>query len=232
MRRMSTSELYTGGDYLERNPDWHVADSAWKCDRIEELLDQAPGLESVCEVGCGAGEILRQLHDRHPSIGRLVGYEIARAPYQMALRRSTDRLSFALGDAAQDPETFDLMLIMDVIEHVGDPIGFLAGLRFKARTTFVHIPLDLSAQSVVRPTKLMSVRAKVGHIHYFTLETALATLTDAGYTVRGHVLTRSFDLPPGSLKARVALWPRRVLPPMLTARVLGGYSVLVAASNH
>ena len=34
----------------------------------------------------------------------------------------------------------------------------------------------------------MSVRAKVGHIHYFTLETALATLTDAGYTVRGHVL--------------------------------------------
>ena len=89
------------------------------------------------------------------------------------------------------------MLIMDVIEHVPDPIGFLAGLRFKADMTFVHIPLDLSAQSVIRPTKLMSVRAKVGHIHYFTLETALATLTDAGYTVRGHVLTRSFDLPPG-----------------------------------
>jgi SAM-dependent methyltransferase len=232
MRRMGTSELYTGGDYLERNPDWHVADSAWKCDRIEELLHLARGLQSVCEVGCGAGEILRQLHDRHPSIGRLVGYEIARAPYEMALERSTDRLSFVLGDAAQDPETFDLMLIMDVIEHVPDPIGFLADLRFKARTTFVHIPLDLSAQSVVRPTKLMSVRAKVGHIHYFTLETALATLTDAGYTVRGHVLTRSFDLPPGSLKARLALLPRRVLPPMLTARVLGGYSVLVAASNQ
>jgi hypothetical protein len=121
---------------------------------------------------------------------------------------------------------------LERIEHVPDPIGFLAGLRFKARTTFVHIPLDLSAQTVIRPTKLMLVRAKVGHIHYFTLETALATLTDAGYTVRGHVLTRSFDLPPGSRKARVALWPRRVLPPMLTARGLGGYSVLVAASNH
>ena len=88
MRAMGTSELYTGGDYLERNPDWHVADSAWKCDRIEELLPQAPRLESVCEVGCGAGEILRQLHDRRPSIGRLVGYEIAEAPYEMALARS------------------------------------------------------------------------------------------------------------------------------------------------
>src|ERR1700744_6457359 len=156
MRRMSTSELYTGGDYLERNPDWHVADSAWKCDRIEELLPQTPRLESVCEVGCGAGEILRQLHARPPSIGRMAGYEIAEAPYEMALQRATERLSFTLGDAAQDPETFDLMLIMDVIEHVPDPIGFLAGLRFKARTTFVHIPLDLSAQSVLRPTKLMS----------------------------------------------------------------------------
>lgn len=95
----------------------------------------------------------------------------------------------------------------------------------------MHIPLDLSAQSVLRPGKLMSIREKVGHIHYFTLETALATLADAGYTVREHALTRSFDLPPESLKARAALWPRRLLPAMLTVRVLGGYSVLVAAAN-
>lgn len=121
---MTTSELYTGGQYSELNPDWHVADSAWKCDRVEELVGDWPGLDSVCEVGCGAGEILRQLHDRRPSIGRLVGYEIAEIPYQMALERRTDRLSFVLGDAADDPETFDLMLIMDVIEHVPDPIGF------------------------------------------------------------------------------------------------------------
>lgn len=229
---MSISELYTGGEYQQRNPDWHVADSAWKCDQVEALLGHAPDPGSVCEVGCGAGEILRQLHDRRPAIERLVGYEVAEAPYRMALDRRTDRLAFELGDAAEDPERFDLMLIMDVIEHVPDPIGFLAGLRFKARETLVHIPLDLSAQSVVRPGKLPAVRAKVGHIHYFTLETALATLTDAGYTVTGHRLTRSFDLPPGSLKARAILWPRRVLPPLLTARLLGGYSVLVAAANR
>ena len=36
------------------------------------------------------------------------------------------------------------MLIMNVIEHVPDPIGFLAGLRSKAQMTFVHIPLEIS----------------------------------------------------------------------------------------
>lgn len=228
---MGSSARYTSGDYLDKNPDWHAADSPWKCGRILEMLGDAAGVDSVCEVGCGAGEILRQLHERRPAINRLVGYEIAEAPFRMATDRSTDRLSFVLGAAADDPETFDLMLIMDVIEHVPDPIAFLANVRFKARRTLVHIPLDLSAQSVLRPSRLMTIRSTVGHIHHFTPETALATLADAGYAIRSHSLSRSFDVRPQSIKAHVARLPRRVLPPMLTARLLGGYSILVDASN-
>ena len=124
------------------------------------------------------------------------------------------------------------MLIMDVIEHVPDPIAFLANLRFKARTTLIHIPLDLSAQSVLRPRKLMAIRRDVGHIHYFTLETALATLDEAGYSVREHTLTPVFDQASKSRLSRVAQLPRRVLPPPLAARALGGYAVLVAADNE
>ncbi len=228
---MSTAERYTGGEYLEHNPDWHVADSAWKAEHILRMLGTMDGIETVCEVGCGAGEILRQLHDQRPSLTRLVGYEIAEAPFRMAAARSSDRLSFVLGDAAEHPETFDLMLIMDVIEHVPDPIAFLANLRFKARTTLVHIPLDLSAQSILRPGKLMTIRRDVGHIHYFTLETALATLAEAGYTVRGHALTPVFEQAVGSSLSRFAQLPRRVLPPSLAARAFGGYAVLVAADN-
>ena len=177
-------------------------------------------------------EILRQLHDTRPSIRRLVGYEIAESPFQMAVGRSTDRLSFVLGDAADDPDTFDLMLVMDVIEHVPDPIGFLANLRFKARTTLVHIPLDLSAQSVLRPRKLMTIRRDVGHIHYFTLETALATLAEAGYTIREHALTPVFEQALGSWLSRFAQLPRRILPPSLAARAFGGYAVLALADNQ
>lgn len=232
LRPVSTAERYTGGDYLKHNPDWHVADSAWKAEHILRMVDTMDGFDSVCEVGCGAGEILRQLHERRPSIRRLVGYEIAEAPFRMAASRSSDRLSFVLGDATDDPETFDLMLIMDVIEHVPDPIAFLANLRFKARTTMVHIPLDLSAQSVLRPRKLMTIRRDVGHIHYFTLETALATLDEAGYAVRGHTFTPVFEQAAKSPLSRLAQLPRRVLPPSVGARALGGYGVLVVADNQ
>jgi hypothetical protein len=232
MNWVDATERYTGGEYLEHNPDWHVSDSAWKAEHILRILGSMDGIDTVCEVGCGAGEILRQLHDRQPSLQRLVGYEIAEAPYRMAAARSTDRLSFALGDAADDPEAFDLMLIMDVIEHVPDPIAFLADLRFKARTTLVHIPLDLSAQSVLRPRKLMAIRRDVGHIHYFTVETALATLAEAGYTVRDHALTPVFEQAVGSRLSRVAQLPRRVLPPSVAARAFGGYAVMVLAGNN
>jgi SAM-dependent methyltransferase len=227
---MTISDRYTADRYVTSNPDWHVSDSSWKAAQLLQLLDAEP-VETICEVGCGAGEILRQLHDRMPATRRLVGYEIAEVPLAMAADRATDRLSFELKNAADDDELFDLMLIMDVVEHVPDPIAFLSGLRFKAKRTILHVPLDLSAQSVVRPGKLMSSREQVGHIHYFTPETAIATVQDAGYTIRGHVFTRPFDLPPQSLKARMARLPRRLLPKAVTIRLLGGYSILIDASN-
>ncbi|HEY7831798.1 MAG TPA: methyltransferase domain-containing protein [Solirubrobacteraceae bacterium] len=226
---VDVSNQYTDGSYATRHPTWHVADSPWKADQILRMLDGA-SVESICEVGCGAGEILRQLHDRLPDVSQLVGYEIAEAPLAMASSRTSDRLAFRLKDAAIDDEQFDLMLIMDVIEHVPDPIAFLSSLRFKAKRTFLHVPLELSVQSVLRRDKLIKSRAKSGHIHYFTPETAIATVEDAGYVVHRHLFTRSFDLPPQSVKAYLARIPRNLMPQAMTIRILGGYSMLIDAS--
>jgi SAM-dependent methyltransferase len=224
------SDRYLTSDYLSQNPDWHVTDSPWKAAQILGVLGgRAPAM--ICEVGCGAGEILSQLHDRLPK-ARLVGYEIAPDAFRLAQRRATDRLSFRLCDAAEDSDTFDLMLIIDVIEHVSDPIAFLAALRFKAHRTVLHIPLDLSVQSVLRPQKLLQLRRTIGHIHYFTPETAIATVEDAGYRIDVVRYTPSFALPPKSLKARMARVPRRLFPRDTTVRLLGGYSLLVSTTNN
>lgn len=228
---MTMSDRYTSNQYVKCNPDWHIADSPWKATQILRMLN-AESVQTICEVGCGAGEILHQLHDQMPATRRLVGYEIAKAPLEMAADRASDRLSFKLIDATDDQELFDLMLIVDVIEHVPDPIAFLSNLRFKSQRTILHIPLDLSVQSILRPGKLMSLREQVGHIHYFTPETAIATVQEAGYTIREHTLTRSFDLPSKSIKAAMARIPRRLLSEAATVRLLGGYSILIDASNY
>ena len=54
------SGMYTSGEYLEKNPHWHAADSPWKAGQILKMI-QKNGLHpaTVCEVGCGAGEILK-----------------------------------------------------------------------------------------------------------------------------------------------------------------------------
>ena len=54
--------IYTNGTYLRNNPVWHADDSAWKAGHVATMLERhALAPQSVCEIGCGAGEFLRAL---------------------------------------------------------------------------------------------------------------------------------------------------------------------------
>jgi SAM-dependent methyltransferase len=225
--------IYTEGTYLEHNPTWHVEDSAWKVDQILAMLARHPlQTRTVAEVGCGAGEILRLLHDRLDGSVDYVGYEVSPQAFELAKARTTERLRFELRDAAEDRDAhYDLILIMDVIEHLDDPYAFLRGLRGMCDHMLLHIPLDLSALSVARPHVLLESRRDVGHINYYVKETALKTVEDSGYVVVDSMYTDSSATPATSRervlqRAREAL--RRVSPE-LAAHLLGGNSLLVLA---
>jgi SAM-dependent methyltransferase len=227
--------LYKQGDYARLNPTWHAEDSPWKARHILRLLTRnriQP--KSIGEVGCGAGEILRRLYDALPEDVELVGYEISPEALEMARTRAADRLRFEL--SAENNENVgphDLLLIIDVVEHVEDYYGFLRSLKDKSDYKILHIPLELSAQVVLRGRPLLRSRQQIGHIHYFTRDTALAALRETGYQVLDSTYTAgSLELAPGSRKAVVARLPRRLgfsVAPHLTVRALGGYSLLVLA---
>ncbi|GAC1565336.1 MAG: hypothetical protein NVS3B14_02690 [Ktedonobacteraceae bacterium] len=55
---MTLEEVYTSGEYLEKNPTWHVEESPWKAKQIMRMVAQN-GIEprTICEVGCGVGEV-------------------------------------------------------------------------------------------------------------------------------------------------------------------------------
>ena len=68
---MDRRTLYLDGEYLSKNPGWHVEESPWKARQVLRMLRQnhlAP--QTICDVGCGSGEVLRQLQeklkDSHP----------------------------------------------------------------------------------------------------------------------------------------------------------------------
>lgn len=233
------SEFYSGGGYYAKHPDWHTGEAAWKAEQVLKMLSlHHLQPRTVCEIGCGAGEILYQLQSKMPSTVSFTGFEVSPQAMELAKSRTGDRLQFMLLDVkdihASPPH--DLCLLMDVIEHVEDVYGFLRESSKKAQNFIFHIPLDLSAQSVLRSKPLIRKRRNVGHLHYFTRETALALLEETGFKVMDWFYTGSYtDLPVKTTLSSLAKYPRKALhkiAPDLSARLMGGYSVLVFAQSR
>lgn len=227
-------DFYRDGGYAAANPSWHEADAPWKARQIRSILeDNDVSFETFCEVGCGTGEILVQLSEAFPG-ATFTGYDISPQAFELAQRRQRPRVTFHAKDVLAEPEgPFDVVLVADVIEHVEDYVGFTRGVRELGALKVFHIPLDLSVQSVARMRPIMGLRRGVGHIHYFTKDTALALLQDCGHEVLDWRYTASrLELPDQARSSRVVAPLRRAAfrwDPDLTVRVLGGYSLLVLA---
>jgi cyclopropane fatty-acyl-phospholipid synthase-like methyltransferase len=227
-------ELYTQGGYLAHNPTWDVQDSPWKAGQILRMLAKnRVEPTTVCEVGCGAGEILAQLRDRMDPECRFSGYEISPQAFELSRQREGERLHFTLGDFTEESnDTFDLILAIDLIEHLEDYIGFLRSVRTRACHLILHIPLDMSVQMVLRVKPILQGREMVGHIHYFSKETALASVRDAGYEVVDHFYTPTMVELEKGRRSKLARYPRKLafaLNEDLAVRVLGGYGLMVLA---
>ena len=227
-------QIYTDGKYKESNPTWHEADAPWKARQIQGILtDNKIPFKKVCEIGCGTGEILVQLAGEFPD-AEFSGYEISPQAFEMTTGRERSNLTFHLKDIVAEPDDeFDVALVIDVVEHVEDYMGFVRRIKPLAGTKVFHIPLDLSVQSLVRMWPIMNLREDVGHIHYFTKDTALALLLDCGYRIIDSRYTASrLELPNQSRSSRIVAPVRKAvhsLNPDLAVRVLGGYSLLVLA---
>jgi SAM-dependent methyltransferase len=88
-----------------------------------------PDAGSLLEVGCGTGFVLAGLREAFPSM-RLVGSELFAEGLELARRRLPDVELLQL-DALEMPfaEEFDVVGAFDVLEHVHDDEGVLAGMR-------------------------------------------------------------------------------------------------------
>src|SRR5271157_1732576 len=195
MRRqlMDAKSIYKDGAYLAKNPSWHEEDSPWKAKQIARMLSEnniSPS--TVCEVGCGAGEILNCLTTHYEANVQFCGYEISPQAFDICKKKERPNLHFFLKDLLLNEagSRFDVVMAIDVLEHVEDYFAFLRRLRSRGEYEVFHIPLDLSVQWVLRSSPILKLRATVGHIYYFTKETALATLADTGYEVIDYFYTR------------------------------------------
>ena len=56
--------IYEDGSYLASNPTWHEEDAPFKAKYIFELLNRnAISFQSIAEIGCGTGAVLKTVRN-------------------------------------------------------------------------------------------------------------------------------------------------------------------------
>lgn len=235
-KTLTIERRYQDGTYLSENKDWNRADSSWKAALVGEILKEA-GISPVrlCEVGCGAGEILVQLKKTFPAAS-VEGFDISADASRFWEQHEGRGVRFFCGDfLSLGRPQYDCVLLLDVLEHLANPFAFLEALRPKGKVFVFHFPLDLSAFAVLRERPLLQVRKTVGHIHYYTKALALALLRESGFEVmRWRYTNASLSGPARTFKTRLAHLPRRLAYAIhkdIGVRLLGGETLLVLAKG-
>lgn len=230
--------MYQDGQYLHHNPSWHEQDSPFKASWIFQMLKKwqiSP--KSVGEVGCGAAGILRSLAEKFPEI-HLDGWDVSPQAIDLANQKPHPRVNVRLADILEAKPFYDALLAIDVLEHMENPALFLRNAKSLCSHLVVHLPLDIVAQTVIRPKALVQRRRELGHIHMFTRETALELLRENGWEIIDERYTPSalqLPIPPTAryqFQNHILRLPRRLFfsfAPHLTNRILGGWSILILA---
>lgn len=227
--------LYTkeNSDYLVNNRSWHVEDSVWKARQILRMVSNNNlKVNTVCEIGCGAGEILNQLAKSDLlSHCQFSGYDISIDAHNISISREKENLKFFHEDYFQKEVFDDLLLIIDVFEHVPDYISFISATKNRSTYKIFHIPLDMNVLGILRNSPMRD-RKKLGHLHYFSKDTALATISDCGLDILDYFYTPAIEVDNKTLNQKILNPIRRacyMINPDLTVKTLSGYSLLVLA---
>jgi SAM-dependent methyltransferase len=217
-----SGSIYSDGSYLKSNPGLHVEDSPWKAQQVLRMLQQHNiNPRTVAEVGCGAGEILRQLSLQLPAT-TFSGFDISTDAIALAQTRENERTHFFNMDLRTSPVTFDVLLVMDVVEHIEDCFGFLRSIREKAEYKIIHIPLDMSVS--FWSGTVSWTYARVLGTSTISANTALALLEDTGYQILDLFYTPAYQIAPKDPVHRVMAAVRSLtmmLTSDLTSMMLG-----------
>ena len=229
---MSIDNQYQSGEYWEKNPTFHEEDAEFKVANAVAVLKRNGIVpKDILDVGTGSGKNAYLLSEHYdvPAIGldhSPKAIEHARTKYPGS------SLSFQVTDIKDYTKVAHVGFMFDVIEHVEDYMGFLKSASAKSEYWVLNIPLEMHAQGIVRGAYMTS-RNKVGHLHYFSKASAIATLEECGFEVLEaefanvvmHELKTHF-----TLKGLIAALPRLTMFKFnrsLAVSLLGGASLIV-----
>lgn len=230
---------YTDGSYLTNNHSWHSEDAPWKLGHILRALKEArlTSFSHVLDGGCGSGDIIKVWAAKAPQT-EFTGWDISPHAYSLAIQGAPPNTQFTFGENPP-PGPFDLVMAIDVIEHVENPSRWLNQLVAQAPWAVLHVPLDLSLRSRLNPQLLEDEKKAVGHIHFFTAGSLKNFLRKQRVEIiSAHYTNKYVERPPQltRFKSRVGMCIRKaahyLLPHAWAAYIIGGYSLMLVVKTN
>ena len=222
---------HTPFSYAERHPEWHAEDSGHKARAVWSFVKRL-GLTParVVDVGCGAGGVTGRLRHVWPDIE---GWDPSEVAIKMA-RTQHPECTFTRGHFEESGQHVDMVLCLDVVEHVQDDVRLLTALGQQADHLIFRVPLDWSLLDACRPQRLKATLDHWGHLRAYDRSLLCKQMVQAGLSVRSITYDR---VPPGEPRSRLGHITGVLrdlgdtLHPRPFAWLLGGWSVLVYATS-
>ena len=133
-------------------------------------------VSTICEVGCGEGELLKIIHAIYPN-ATLFASDISEAEIAKAEKNSTDMpVNFSIQDAENlkkyASSAFDLVVCCEVLEHLANPEKGLGELfRISNKYILLSVPNEpiWRILNMVRGKYLRDFGNTPGHINHWNI---------------------------------------------------------------
>ncbi|MDO8499449.1 MAG: class I SAM-dependent methyltransferase [bacterium] len=181
--------IWGGGDAEMRlsSPTWFRLKQALFALRV--VSDNG----KILEVGCGAGQFIRAVKHYRP-LSECHGVDISVQAIALA-KQKNDGVVYNLSTPETMPyadNSFDAVVVFDVLEHVGDPRGLLLEISrvLKPQGIFYcFVPCEGDRLSLWHWLDRLDIkrdltRKYAGHINYFTRSEALSLLAKNNWQIR------------------------------------------------
>lgn len=152
----------------------------FKMPQLLTVWPEARAARSTLEIGCATGELLAAMPIAEG--GRKVGIDISASNVAVAAERHPG-IEFRCCDfRTQASETFDIVILSDVLEHVPDDREFLRDAAALADVVLLNLPLEdnwLNSGRRYGPDDVS------GHLRRYCLADGFALVAAAGLEVLG-----------------------------------------------
>jgi len=173
---MDAKEMYLTGDYAKKNPTWHLEDGEFKAQEILPYIIELVKSKKNCnnfkiaEVGAGTGVVLNSISSLLGSSDfvndvTFTGFEISGFAVNIG-KDKFPRLDLRHEDFLETKDHFDLILLIDVLEHLENPDMLLRAAFKSAKYVIVRQPLDNTITAFLK-NNYSEYRKTIGHISHF-----------------------------------------------------------------